>query len=309
MPPKVSIVVPTYNRADVLGRAIKSVLSQTLQDWELIIVDDGSTDDTRSVVGEYSDERIYYLYQENQGANAARMTGVRMARGEYISFLDSDDRFHEDYLSTVADSLRQENESCAGIATSYFRVKSNGDVRSVKRVPSGKITLEQIVDGNKIGSFSCVTLKSQLFTDIGSLDMNIKAAQDYEYYLRALKKGYYILGIDQIMVDQIESDNRISGNIERKKQAFGYLSQKHGDILSEERIADQHYMLGLIFSDRGEYRSGASHFRKAIQKNPKKVQYYYHYIFAVLENPFWDLSMRFKSKVGKRIKLADHPVV
>ena len=94
--PKVSIIIPTYNRAKLLSRAIKSVLDQTFKDFELIIVDDGSTDNTKGVVEEFQkkDSRIKYIWQENSGAPAKpKNTGIRQARGEYVAFLDDDDEW------------------------------------------------------------------------------------------------------------------------------------------------------------------------------------------------------------------------
>lgn len=93
MKPKVSVIIPTYNRSDLLRNAVKSVQSQTLENWEAIVVDDGSTDDTKAVTAELikSDPRIKYLYEENAGQGAARNKGLEVATGEYIAFLDSDD--------------------------------------------------------------------------------------------------------------------------------------------------------------------------------------------------------------------------
>ncbi|NJM39416.1 MAG: glycosyltransferase [Anaerolineae bacterium] len=96
---KVSIIVPTYNRADLLGEALDSVLKQTFTNWEVIVVDDGSVDDTKALVSKYIDRdsdrhsRIRYIYQANKGLPGARNTGLRAATGDYIAFLDSDDLF------------------------------------------------------------------------------------------------------------------------------------------------------------------------------------------------------------------------
>lgn len=95
---KFSIIIPTYNRANMIGKAIDSILAQTYTNWELIIVDDGSTDNTKDVVQAYNDNRINYFYQENKGRSAARNYGIDMSEGDYISFLDDDDCYLPDFL-------------------------------------------------------------------------------------------------------------------------------------------------------------------------------------------------------------------
>ncbi len=96
--PKVSVIIPTYNREKFVAKAIDSILSQTFRDYEIIVVDDGSTDNTRQILGPYG-AKITYLYQENSGVSAARNTGIQHATGEWIAFLDSDDEWHPEYLS------------------------------------------------------------------------------------------------------------------------------------------------------------------------------------------------------------------
>jgi len=89
--PTVSVIIPTYNRAHLLDRAIRSVLDQTYQDFELIVVDDGSSDPTAEVIATFADPRIYYLrHEKNRGAAAARNTGIEASQGDYVAFLDSD---------------------------------------------------------------------------------------------------------------------------------------------------------------------------------------------------------------------------
>jgi glycosyltransferase involved in cell wall biosynthesis len=94
--PKISVIVPTYNRSELLPRAINSILNQTFKDFELIIVDDGSTDNTKKIIEKYSenDSRIKYIYQENSGGPPRpKNTGIKIAKGNYIAFLDSDDEW------------------------------------------------------------------------------------------------------------------------------------------------------------------------------------------------------------------------
>jgi len=91
MPPFFSVIIPTYNRREFLKKAVDSVLSQTFKNFELIIVDDGSTDDTQSLLDWYQESRIKYIYQKNHGVAHARNRGLEKTRGEWVAFLDSDD--------------------------------------------------------------------------------------------------------------------------------------------------------------------------------------------------------------------------
>lgn len=105
--PFFSIIIPTYNRADRIGQTIQSVLKQEFGDWELIIIDDGSQDDTKSVISTFIDSRIKYIYQENAERGAARNNGVRKAEGNYVFFLDSDDLIYPDHLQYAYDEINK----------------------------------------------------------------------------------------------------------------------------------------------------------------------------------------------------------
>lgn len=100
-----TIIIPTHNRAKLLARAIDSMIAQSDQQWELIVVDDGSTDDTKAIIARYDDERIRYIHQENRQLNGARNTGVAATKGEYASFLDDDDEFLPDHLTRLRQAI------------------------------------------------------------------------------------------------------------------------------------------------------------------------------------------------------------
>ncbi|MBK8625159.1 MAG: glycosyltransferase family 2 protein [Saprospiraceae bacterium] len=117
--PLFSIIIPTYNRAHIIHRPIESILAQTFTDWELIIVDDGSTDDTKAVVDSYPDERIRYVWQENQERSAARNHGIRLAKGEWICFQDSDDEYLTNHLQVLNQGIG-DNPNFKVIRTGLF---------------------------------------------------------------------------------------------------------------------------------------------------------------------------------------------
>ncbi len=116
-----SIIIPTYNRAAFLPKAIESVLSQTYTAWELIIVDDGSTDNTKDVVSQYSDSRIRYIYQDNAERSVARNNGIACANGDFVCFMDSDNYMKSDRLEKLSAFIAKEsNIACYFTGIEYF---------------------------------------------------------------------------------------------------------------------------------------------------------------------------------------------
>jgi len=106
--PFFSIILPTFNRAGMISKAVESALSQSFSDWELIIIDDGSTDNTKEIIDKYNDNRIKYFYQTNQERSAARNNGIKKAEGRYICFLDSDDYYLDNHLKEFYEKLKTE---------------------------------------------------------------------------------------------------------------------------------------------------------------------------------------------------------
>ena len=108
--PFFSIIIPTYNRAHIIHRPIDSIIAQTFTDWELIIVDDGSTDHTQAIVDSYNDSRIKYIWQENQERSSARNHGIKLAKGEWICFQDSDDEYLPEHLQVLNEGIQTHPE-------------------------------------------------------------------------------------------------------------------------------------------------------------------------------------------------------
>jgi len=125
----VSVVIPTYNRAPYVTMAIESALAQSYQDYEIIVVDDGSTDGTRDVLEPYRD-RIRYMYQDNKGVSAARNTGIQESRGEWIAFLDSDDEWLPNKLEIQIGYVKSYPEICL-VAANMTVIKPHGDTVSL----------------------------------------------------------------------------------------------------------------------------------------------------------------------------------
>lgn len=153
--PTVSIIIPTYNRAHLIERAIESVLHQTYQDFELIIIDDGSTDNTDDIINKFQkkDDRIIYLkHDRNKGGSAARNTGIKASRGEYIAFLDSDDEWLPEKLEKQMDFFESNNYGFI-----YCNMIIEDKIDNTKKNLKINIKDDIFIDLLKIGSGICTS--------------------------------------------------------------------------------------------------------------------------------------------------------
>ncbi len=183
----VSVIIPTYNRVESVVRAVYSVLSQSFQDFELIVVDDGSTDGTSDRLKAVFQSKINLISRQNAGVSAARNIGARQSSGNYLSFLDSDDIWHHDKLKTQVD-FHQENPR--------FQISQTEEhwVRNGKRVnphqkhkkPAGYIFPESLHLCTV--SPSSVIIKKDLFDEMNGFDEQLKACEDYDLWLRISPK-------------------------------------------------------------------------------------------------------------------------
>ena len=188
--PTVSVVIPTYNRADLIGEAIQSVLDQTFQDFAVHIIDDGSSDDTEEVVRAFNDQRLNYFWQENTGSpGAARNAGIARSRSEFIAFLDSDDVWLPDKLGNQVEAMRT-NPAC-GIVFSNFRYMCehdfpwmNGPAIQDTKIPTGRV-FEALLHHNFI-AVSTVMVRRVTLDRVGAFnsDPSIRGCDDVELWLR-----------------------------------------------------------------------------------------------------------------------------
>jgi glycosyltransferase involved in cell wall biosynthesis len=192
MKPVVTVIIPTYNRADFLNESIQSVVSQTFTDYELIVVDDGSSDHTEAVVREFPEVR-YVACSENSGVSYARNFGINLARGRYICFLDSDDLWIKNKLEAQIHWM-EENADCQVCYTDEIWIRKGIRVNPMNkhRKCSGDIFPHSLP--LCIVSPSSVLMRSSLFDEVGVFDENLPACEDYDLWLRISLKYpvYYI---------------------------------------------------------------------------------------------------------------------
>lgn len=204
----VSIIMPTYNCGKFIAETIKTVLEQTYTNWELVIVDDCSKDDTERVVKNFNDSRIrYYKLEQNSGAAVARTTAMQKAEGEYMAFLDSDDLWKKDKLEKQLKFMKDNkyNFTC----TAYEQVDEQGNklgktIKTKKKADYNRILLDCPV-GNSTVMYNASAL--------GKFEVpNIRKRNDDALWLQMLKKEKYIYGMDDVLVEYRIRTNSISSN-------------------------------------------------------------------------------------------------
>lgn len=235
----ISVIIPTYKRPfDVLSRAVQSVLMQTYKNFEIIIVDDSPDDfgdrkELRKLVESIHDDRIrYHQHENNKGANAARNTGIRLSRGEYIAFLDDDDEFLPKKLELLLNKIKETNSLLVYSGSNQIVLKNGIEIS--RRLIQYKIrgyVYDELMKINFIGSNSFVMIDRKVVEICGKYNEEMKSAQDYEYWLRIAKEGK-VDYVDEPLVNYyIHEGDRISTNIDLKIDGFEELLKLNSHYL------------------------------------------------------------------------------
>lgn len=203
MRPTVSIIIPAYNYGHFIGQSIESVQAQTYPNWECVIVDDGSTDDTATVVRQFTeqDERVKFFSQENQGLAAARNTGISNSAGEYLQFLDADDLLEARKLECQIEFLEQHPQvDIVFTDVRYFRTEhagerlfspDEGNAPWVARLSAkGKDVLLRLI-GNNIMAVNAPLLRRTVINDVGLFEGSVRGVEDWHYWVRCANQGKY----------------------------------------------------------------------------------------------------------------------
>jgi glycosyltransferase involved in cell wall biosynthesis len=195
---RVSVIMPNFNKEEYIAQAIESVLSQEFEDWELIIVDDNSTDNSRNVIDKFQDGRISKIYlAQRVGVSKARNIGIRKAKGELVAFLDSDDIYTPDKLSLQVARYRDFGDQQAIIYSDWFSIR-NGKVETQSHFPRGAPQAEGMILDYLLASRSIVNsallIPKRDFETVGYYDEHLKVAEDLEMLYRlALKFPFAIV--------------------------------------------------------------------------------------------------------------------
>jgi glycosyltransferase involved in cell wall biosynthesis/uncharacterized protein YhbP (UPF0306 family) len=241
--PLVSIIMPTFNRAEIMGEAIQSILDQTYNNWELIICDDGSTDNTQKVVQQFKDNRIKYYKLEKGGAAAARNYGLSVSNGDFIAYLDTDNIWHPQYLLASIGTLAKK-QGYYSLYSRYLDVVIEDGVYNIKTARSLPFDYEELTNKNYIDLNSFVH-RRELYDNLGGFSEELVRQQDWDLILKYtfLREPLYL---DQFLViyqrnkdwQQITQMQRNNGTTVEviQKNVKSYYKEGLPSIKSKEKL-------------------------------------------------------------------------
>lgn len=303
--PIVSVIIPTYNRAHLIGRAIQSVLNQTYQNLEIIVVDDGSTDNTGEVIKKFQehDKRIIYIkHEKNKGGSAARNTGIKAARGEYIAFQDSDDEWLPEKLEKQMEVFKNTSSKVGVVYTGFWRIKDNEKTyipQSWVKQKDGNIYFE-LLKGNFVTTQSIVVRKVSL-ERVGYFDEKLPRLQDWELVIR-LSKYYDFKCIDEPLLTSPFTPDSISANNDALVKAFELILNKHfKDFNKHKEILSKHYFnIGINLCLSNNFEKGRNYLIKAINIYPYNIKHLLITLVSFLGQSFFYRIVKIYRKLKNR---------
>jgi glycosyltransferase involved in cell wall biosynthesis len=298
MNPRVSVIIPTYNRAAKVRDAVESVLAQTVSDLEVIVVDDGSADDTGKVIAETFGDRIRYYYQANQGASAARNRGIAEARGEWVAFLDSDDHWEKDKLEWQFKALERFRPRCEGCYTdvrlmNYPETRTFFELAEKSYRHEGEMgvspeVLKLLVRPGGAGMVICLSSfmgRADLITKSGGFDLKLPYSQDSEFLFRlAMATGFCYVNRPLVRFDRSPVETRhvgvsavwTKGDFFLRDSQLRYegmlrlsegLPPKIGRLVREQ-LGSVHNGWTNWYLGNGQYGKARAAISKAVEMNP-----------------------------------------
>jgi glycosyltransferase involved in cell wall biosynthesis len=275
-----TVVIPTYNRADLLGEAIDSVLAEKWPNLELLVVDDGSTDETPALLAGYGDQ-LTVIRQENAGESAARNTGIRAARHDLVALLDSDDYWLPGKLWQQMELFDRDPEPDVTF-TAYTRI---GDVPEEEVILGGwagtqEDALEQLLIGCRINTSTAIVRRAALI-DVGLYDTSLRCAQDYDLWLRLAAAGYrsaYVpepLAIYRIHSGAVSLDPElVNTSTERVVERLFDSGTLPADFQSRRDLylARRYMNSACYYLDCGEGRAAAQSIARAARTRPASIR-------------------------------------
>jgi GT2 family glycosyltransferase len=244
--PRYTVVIPAYNAARTLGPAIESVRAQTVQDWELIVIDDGSTDETGKLAAAYeADSRVVAYSQPNAGPAAARNRGIRFARGELVSFLDSDDLMMPGYLAAMGAALDRAPEAALAYTDAWSLDDESRQVHVASAMSGADPPAEPPTESEELlllllrenFILASTTVRRRILEDLGGYDESMRFAEDYDLWIRIVSAGHRVAKVPGRLIIQRELSTSLSKDDVTMHEALRDLMDRIAEQDPRPRVA------------------------------------------------------------------------
>jgi len=259
---KISVIIPTYNRARLVERAISTVVAQTHEDLEILVIDDGSTDDTQARLSRIDDPRLRLIHQENAGVATARNRGIREASGAFLSFLDSDDEWLPEKLEKQVEALTA-SPRYVGVCLIGGQVMAEGGMSPPQTSPEGYL-FDQLLLRNTVFACMSALVRREVFEAVGGYDPSLPAIEDWDWLQRAARL-YAFVAVDESLAiyhDEPQGDRR-STRFDANMEARDMLWHRNRHALRRAGNA-QEYLLESARRDLREENGSSVRGRKAL---------------------------------------------
>lgn len=283
--PVISIVIPTFNRAHMIHRAIESIKQQTFKEWELIIVDDASTDTTEEIIRTYlkDDQRIRYIkHEKNQGGSAARNSGIKKSQGRYIALLDDDDRWYPEKLQLQYEcSLRHPEAGLIYSGFCYVDYETDQIITNV--IPRYQGNVSSIILKNNIFALPTTLIKNECFQRAGLFDEQLTSFQDWDMWIR-ISLYYPFAYVKECLTEVTMHGIQISSDLSSKIGSRKKLLEKYSNLIKRNSsILAYHYKsLAVLHAVNHAPRQAIRYLLRAFFIRPYKVGYALHLMFAII---------------------------
>jgi glycosyltransferase involved in cell wall biosynthesis len=302
--PKISIIIPTYNRELLLRPAIQSVLNQTFQDFEIIVVDDASDVPTQELLSSFEDIRIRLIrHDHNKGEAASRNTGIVNANGEFLAFLDDDDEWLPDKLALQVDLLEKASSRVGAVYTGMVIVNLSDNKVLFQNIPTKRgDLLKDMLFENVIGTPSKVLIRRSCIQKVGLFDENLNYYVDYDFFLRFAKHFHFDYTSQPLVKYHIHEEN-LTKNMIIIEKGLEKLKIKYSGEHGSEKIRSTFYSNAyLIVATNlcycGNLNKGRELLKKAIKYNPFEWRLYFNILTSLLGKNMFILIGNIKKKIG-----------
>jgi len=303
--PNVSVIIPTHNRAELLSSALTSVLNQSYQDFEIVVVDDASTDKTREVIASFNDARIKYVRHEvNKGDAGSRNTGIQNSTGDFIAFLDDDDEWLPEKLQIQVDVLRSCPTNVGGVYTGWLKIdKSTGEILEIKLDGKhGDLFQEMFLEN--LMSTACVVVRRECFERVGLFDESMPCSSDYDMWIRIAAHFHFEYIKEPLVILYYAQGPKLSTNVPSALQGLEMVLEKYDKcfVANKKNFSRLYYNMGILYFLSGESEKSRKALLKAIESCPLGVKHYLALLISLLGSDVLRRSIGLKEKISAPLR-------